>query len=141
MGNVSKWRESEIEEIINRQNSEKKWELAVNQMKERYENQIDGLRQNIKFLLLKLENLQDHHNKNYSENQGFANSALAQSKIMMMSSSNHSDSFRFTPNNSFSSSIKDSLTRRDSMNAKTPSKKSTSRFSQNIGFLLDRTNA
>jgi hypothetical protein len=56
---------------------------------------------------------------------------------MGMSSSSN-ESFRFTANNSFSSSIKESLSRRDLGVMKTPSK--SSRQSNNLSYLLDRTN-
>ena len=64
-----------------------------------------------------------------------ASSILAQSKLAMSTLS--SDSFRFTPNNSFSSSIKESLSRRETGPLKTPNK--THRQSKNLNFGLDRT--
>ena len=53
-------------------------------------------------------------------------------------STSSSDSFRFTPNNSFSSSIKESLSRRETGPLKTPNK--THRHSKNLNFVLERTN-
>lgn len=81
--------------------------------------------------MVKVESLQD--SKNYCE--GLTASILTQSKLAMSSLSN--DSFRFTPNNSFSSSIKESLSKRDAP-LRTPSK--SGRQSNGFGFLLDRTN-
>lgn len=89
-------------------------------------------------------------NKAYYDN-GLASSLLAQSKLVMSNTS--SDSFRFTPNNSFSSSIKESLSRRETGHReaghreaghretgqlKTPNK--TQRQSKNLNFALERTN-
>lgn len=105
----------------------------VFQMKDRYEREIYQLKDHIKFLIVKLESLED--NKNYFD-AGMASSILAQSKLAMSTSS--SDSFRFTPNNSFSSSIKESLSRRETGPLKTPNK--THRQSKNLNFVLDKTN-
>lgn len=83
-----------------------RWEKACGEMREEYEQEIKELRNKVKFLINKLESMQEGDRQNMGE--------MVQSKMMQSSAS--IDSCRFTPNSSVSS--KEPSTRRNTSGMK-----------------------
>ena len=102
-----------------------------------HEMEVAELRNKIKFLIHKIELLEDQITVGKQSFGGISNQSAEMIQSKMLQSNTSIDSFRFTPNSSVVSN-RDFPTRRNTSNAKTPTKCPPPRITKSFAPLLEK---